>query len=312
MKKIVIIGGGTGLSTIMRGFKYLKNVELSTIVTVADDGGSTGRLRKQFDIPAVGDIRNVMVSMASSETLLNELMNYRFTGKDDVGGHNLGNLILTALLDTTGSLQKAINQLCNVLNIKGKIIPSSTQTVHLFARMEDDTIIRGESNIPTSGIKIVEVFYQDYVKATQDAIDAIKQADYIIFGIGSLYTSIIPNIIIPDIKEAIVNSKAKKIYFCNAMTQYKETENYSLEDHVDAICKHAEKNIIDIVVTYNNEIYDERLELYAKQHSFPVTVQKTHHDYKLLYEDVLNFDSKLIRHDSEKLKKVMEKLMEEF
>lgn len=309
MKKIVIIGGGTGLSTVMKGFKTLGNVELSAIVTVADDGGSTGRLRKQFQIPAVGDIRNVMISMAKSESLLSELMNYRFDGSDDVGGHNLGNLILTALLHTTGSLQEAIRKLSKVLNVKGEIIPSTTQTVNLFARMEDDTIICGESNIPTQGVRIKEVFYQDHVVASEEAVQAIKEADYIVYGIGSLYTSIMPNIIIPDIKKALIKSKAKKIYFCNAMTQYKETDNYTLEDHVDAIIKHAGENIIDIVVTYNNEMFEKRLALYAAKNSYPVIVAKEKHDYELWYEDVLDFESKLIRHDSDKLKKVMRKLM---
>lgn len=310
MKNIVIIGGGTGLSTMLKGFKTLKNVKLSAIVTVADDGGSTGRLRKQYQIPAVGDIRNVMISMAKSETLLKELMDFRFSGQEDVGGHNLGNLILTALIQTTGNFQEAIRKLSEILNIKGDIIPSTTQTVHLFARMEDDTIIHGESNIPTSGIRIKEVFYQDYVVANEEAIRAIEEADYIVYGIGSLYTSIMPNIIIPRIKKALLNAKAKKIYFCNAMTQFKETDNYTLEDHVDAINQHAECQVVDVVITYNNEMYDKRLALYAAKNSFPVKVSQQEHPYELLYEDLLDFESKLIRHDSQKVKKVMKKLME--
>lgn len=310
MKNVVIIGGGTGLSTMLKGFKTLKNVKLSAIVTVADDGGSTGRLREKYQIPAVGDIRNVMISMAKSETLLKQLMDYRFEGDDDVGGHNLGNLMLAALIKTTGNFQEAIRKLSEVLNVKGEIIPSTIQTVHLYAKLENGTIVEGESNIPQSGMRIKDVFYQEHVEASTEAINAILDADYIIYGIGSLYTSIIPNIIIPGIKEAILKSHAKKIYFCNAMTQYKETDNYTLEDHVDAINHHANSEIIDIVVTYNNEMYEKRLALYAEKKSFPVKVTAENHRFKLIYEDLLDFDSKLIRHDSLKVKKVLKKIME--
>ncbi len=310
MKNVVIIGGGTGLSTMLKGFKTLKNVKLSAIVTVADDGGSTGRLREKYQIPAVGDIRNVMISMAKSETLLKQLMDYRFEGDDDVGGHNLGNLMLAALIKTTGNFQEAIRKLSEVLNVKGEIIPSTIQTVHLYAKLEDGTIVEGESNIPQSGIRIRDVFYQEHVEASVEAINAILEADYIIYGIGSLYTSIMPNIIIPGIKEAILKSRAKKIYFCNAMTQYKETDNYTLEDHVDAINRHANSEIVDIVVTYNNEMYEKRLALYAEKNSFPVKVTAENHRFKLIYEDLLDFESKLIRHDSLKVKKVLKKIME--
>ena len=214
MKKhrVVIIGGGHGQSLICRGVKTISNIDLNAIVTVADDGGSTGRLRKNFHIPAMGDIRNVMISMAESENMLSSLMDYRFDdpdGKeDDILGHNLGNLILTALTQQTGSFMTAIQEVSHILNVKGNIIPASTDVITLYARMEDGVIVRGEANIPNHNHHITRVFYQDEVHACKEAVEAIQNADLVIYGIGSVYTSILPNVIIPEIQEALCSTKA--------------------------------------------------------------------------------------------------------
>ena len=311
MKKVVVIGGGTGSSVILRGFKLLTNIKLTAIVTVADDGGSTGRLRKQYQIPAMGDIRNVMVALAESESLLGPLMDYRFEGDNDVGGHNLGNLMLTALTQTTGNFMEAIQKLCKVLKVKGSIIPSTTQIVTLIAKMDDGTIVRGESNIPKMLNRISTVFYQEEVTASKEAIKAIQEADYIVYGVGSLYTSIIPNLIIPEIRKAIIQSKAKKIYFCNAMSQPGETDGYTLEDHVDAIIKHASNRAIDLVVAYNDVLFEDTLQRYYQKGSMPILIANQKHDYQLIKKELLKFDDGFIRHDSLKLKEAFEDIMNE-
>lgn len=310
MKHVVVIGGGHGLSVILRGLKQLENIKLSAIVTVADDGGSTGRLRALYQIPAMGDIRNVMCAMAESESLLSTLMNHRFEGEaGDVGGHNLGNLILTALTQDCGNFMEAIQSFSKVMNVKGDIIPSSTDIITLYAVMEDGTIVRGESNIPNFDNRISRVFYQNDVKASPQALAAIHNADIIIYGIGSLYTSIMPNLIISGIHDELAKSQAKKIYFCNAMTQPGETDDYTLEDHVQAIVDHTGQNAVDVVVFHNNTIEDKIIEKYRDMGASQVEIVEEHHPYTIIKKDILKFDRDLIRHDSNKVRDVMEELI---
>ena len=310
MKNVTVIGGGTGLAVMLRGLKQIPDINLSAIVTVADDGGSTGRIRRQFHIPAMGDIRNVMCAMAEEESVFTSLMNFRFDGDEfDVGGHNLGNLILTALTQTSGSFMEAIQTFSKFLKVRGNIIPSSLDVITLYAMMEDGTIVRGESNIPKFMNRIEKVFYQEDVKATKEALQAIREADIIFYGIGSLYTSILPNLIVNGIADALQNNKAKKIYFCNAMTQPGETDHFSVEDHIRAIEKHSFKDAVNIVVTHNNKIDEALLANYAKMGSVSVNVKEDVHNYKILYRDVLSFDDALIRHDSNKIRDVIIELV---
>lgn len=310
MRNITVIGGGTGLSVILRGLKQIEDVHISAIVTVADDGGSTGRLRRQFHIPAMGDIRNVMVALAEEETLFSHLMNYRFDGEDcDIGGHNLGNLILTALSEENGNFMDAIATISKVLNVKGDIIPATTQVITLFAKMIDGTIVRGESNIPNFDNRIQKVYYEEEVIATPQAIQALADADLIVIGIGSLYTSVIPNLIIEGITDAIRSSKAKCVYFCNAMTQPGETDNYSLEDHVEAIEAHSYKGIIQTVFAYEDDISEEILSRYNLEGSTPVLMRENEHEYDVIEEELLNFNGKLIRHDPDKIRDLLTKYL---
>jgi len=299
-KKVVVIGGGHGQSCILRGIKYLPEVDLSAIVTVADDGGSTGRLRRQYFIPAMGDIRNVMIAMSSEESIFKTLMDFRFTGDDaDVGGHNLGNLILTALTQTHGSFMEAVSAVSKILNVKGKICPSTYQVITLYAKMEDGTIVCGESNIPDKNNHIKQVFYQTEVTASQEAIDAILEADVIIYGIGSIYTSILPNIIIPGINQALNASKANKIYYANCMSQAGETDNYSLEDHVKALTDHHAP--VDTVVFANDIIPEKLLQRYAAAFSKPVSIMDNQHDYQIIKQNLLDFSDNYIRHSPDKI-----------
>ena len=308
MKNVVAIGGGHGLSTILRSIKDIKDINISAIVTVADDGGSTGRLRKRYTIPAMGDIRNVMLALSDSNPLMHNLMNYRFEGEDnmDIAGHSLGNLILTALTNMTGSFAEAINETSRVLEVKGKIIPSTLESVSLFARMDDDTIKRGEAKIPSQSQRIEKVFYDHDVEANKDAINAILNADLIIYGIGSLYTSILPNVIIKEINEALQESKAKKVYFANVMTQANETYNYDLKDHVDALERH---NVpIDIIVKHTEKIPKEILNRYKKENSIEV-INNHNTKQKVVEAELLDFSNNLVRHKEDKIKKIVEELI---
>ena len=309
MKNVVIIGGGTGLSVMLRGMKTIPGVELSAIVTVADDGGSTGRLRDSYQIPAMGDIRNVMCAMAEEESIFTELMNYRFKGVGDIGGHNLGNLLLLALSETTGSFMEAIRTFSRVLKVRGKILPSTLEVVTLYAVMEDGTIVRGEKNIPKFRNHIDRVFYQRHIRATEEALQAIRSADLIIYGIGSLYTSIMPNLIIDEIRNELIANPCRKVYFCNAMSQPGETDNYSVEDHVNAILHHAYADAVDIVVTNNNTFSKEMLDKYSAMGSAPILLAEQRHPYLVLQRDLMNMDNALIRHDSQKVKAVVEEIL---
>lgn len=309
--KIVVFGGGKGQSAILRGLKNIDELELSAIVTVADDGGSTGRLREEFNVPAMGDIRNVMLSLAESETLLSKIMNYRFSSekKSSLDGHNLGNLIFTALAETSGDFMEAITLLSEVLNVKGTIIPSTTDIITLCARMADGTVIRGESNIPKYDNAIDCVFYDVDVRATDDALKAIEEADVILLGIGSLYTSILPNLIVPEIKKAILKSEAKKIYYCNAMSQPGETNGYSAEDHVDALLMHCHIKL-DAVVIANDNIPDSTLDRYKEEGSYPIYFKSKDQDYLIIEQNLIEIENDRIRHNPLKVSEGIYEVLE--
>ena len=307
MKKIVVIGGGHGQSTILKGLKELEDVELATIVTVADDGGSTGRLRAMYDVPAMGDVRNVLVALAEEDNWLAQLMDFRFAGEEntDVVGHNLGNLILTALTQMRGSFIKAIVETSKLMNVKGEVVPSSLEVISLYAVMDDDTIVKGEANIPSFNHHIKKVFYDHEVKANKEAIKKILEADLIIYGIGSVYTSILPNIIIPDIQKALKETGARRVYFANCMTQNNETFDYDLEDHIKALEDHGA--IIDLVIKHCENIPFYIRSRYLKENSIEVL---DHGSEKEVWErELLDFSKSLVRHDSAKIKAVVSELL---
>ena len=268
--KIVAIGGGTGLSMLLRGIKkYTNNV--TAIVTVGDDGGSSGRLREEMGILPPGDIRNCIAALADDEDMITELFQYRFKNGEGLEGHSFGNLFLTALCAITGDMVRAVKESSNVLNIRGVVLPATLDDMKLAAEFEDGRIIHGESNIPEVHGKIKRLFTEpEHCKALPEAITAIKEADLIILGPGSLYTSVIPNLLVDGIVEAITKSTAKKIYVCNIMTQPGETDNYSVASHVNALISHAGgKKIIDAVLV-NDSLPDNISEGYAKSGSIPV------------------------------------------
>lgn len=310
MKNIVVIGGGHGLATILKGIKHIDDINISCIVTVADNGGSTGRLRELYNLPAMGDIRNVMVALAEDEDILAKIMNYRFESKgQEFAGHNLGNLIITALSQIKEHFYEAVVTLSSILKIKGKIIPSTDEVVNIYARMDDDTIVKGEASIPSFNHRIKEIFYDHSIKASDDAIRAIYEADLIIYGIGSLYTSIIPNTIIPDINVALKRSIAKKVYFLNCMTQNNETYNYDLKDHLDALRFH--QTPVDLIVKHQEDIPDHIKEKYLSENSIEV-LDSSSVDVEVLKFPLLEFKNDLVRHDSQKIKQVVMELIKKY
>lgn len=251
-KRVVIIGGGTGLSTLIRGLKQYP-LDLTAIVTVADDGGSSGRLRDDYDIPPPGDVRNVIAAMSEVEPLVEEMFQYRFQGREALKGHSLGNLMLTALTEITGDFSHAIRELSRVLNVHGRVIPVVNESMTLLAEFEDGSIIEGESVIPKQHKQIKQVFLkQENLKPLPDAIEAIEEADLIIIGPGSLYTSIIPNFLVKDIRDAVIAAKGRKVYICNLMTQDGETSHYTAADHVQAIYDHVGTPFIETILLNNH------------------------------------------------------------
>jgi uncharacterized cofD-like protein len=280
--KVVAIGGGTGLSTLLRGLKYFVPdiiQDLTAIVTVSDNGGSTGILRKELNIPAPGDVRNCITALAEDEDILTKVMQYRFEEGEGLKGHSFGNLFLTVLTKITGDFLEAIEITSKILKIKGHIIPSTDSMVNLVAEFTDGNIIKGEVEITQYGRKLIAKIKRIWlepedVRAPQKAVDSILDADMIILGPGSLFTSIIPNLLIKDIRDAVLNSKAFKLYICNVMTQYGETDGFTASDHVKALNKIVagdEESIFLNAVLLNTTIPpDEVLKRYLKENSEPV------------------------------------------
>lgn len=264
--KVVLIGGGTGLSVLARGLKEF-NIDITAIVTVADDGGSTGKIRDVMDIPAPGDIRNVLAALSDTEPMLEKLFQHRFE-EEKIGGHSVGNLLLAAMTNITDDFGHAVKELSKILNIKGQVIPSTTESVVLNAIMSDGEIIVGESNIPKTSKKIEEVFLTpEDIEPMKEAIDAIQEADLIVMGPGSLYTSIIPNLILKKLKDALIHTEAERLYVCNLMTQQGETTGYSVSDHVKAIHDHVGDAIIDFVICQKERFNEDILLRYEKEDS---------------------------------------------
>ena len=261
-KKVVILGGGTGLSTLLRGLKKFP-LDITAIVSVCDDGRSTGRLREEFNVPAVGDIRKVLVSLSETEPLIEKLLNYRFNTTSDLNGHTVGNLLLTALSDISGNISDGIETLGKVFNLKGKVLPLTEDYVTLMGKMEDDSIIQGEHNITEVPKKIIDVFYKETPTINPKAIQAIQEADLIILSMGSIFTSIIPNLICPEIIEAIDNSKASIMYTCNMMTQPGETDNFKASDHIKLLNNYLGKRKIDVIIANNGPISKSYRDKYA-------------------------------------------------
>lgn len=302
--KIVAIGGGTGLSTMLKGIKKITN-NITAIVTVGDDGGSSGRLREEMGILPPGDIRNCIAALADDDDIVTQLFQYRFKTGEGLEGHSFGNLFITAMTAICGDMITAIKESSKVLLIRGKVIPATTDDMRLIAKMEDGSYVKGESQIPESGKKIIELSCEPKVcKPSNEVIEAINNADLIILGPGSLYTSIIPNLLVEGISKAIQNARAKKIYVCNIMTQPGETDNYSASDHIKALFDHmkkcgvqtTEKPLFDAVLI-NNQLPNNLAKKYEEKDSLPVEIDTT--EIKKMGLEIVT--SKLIQDNKEGL-----------
>lgn len=298
--KIVAIGGGTGLSTLLRGLKdYTSN--LTAIVTVADDGGSTGRLRQEFGVVAPGDLRQCIAALAESEPLMSKLFQYRFTEGTGLEGHSFGNLFIVAMSEVTGNFEAAIHEASRVLNVRGTILPSTLEDVTLSARTHEDEVVHGEHNISERGARIKDLYLNPIdVEAHPDAVRAVLDADLIVIGPGSLYTSVLPNLLVDGLKKALFQTSAMKVFVCNVATQHGETDGFGVAEHIEAIERHTGTGVVHAVVA-NSNIAPQLPEAW---HSDPVIVSKDdlseHPAIRLVEADVVAEENRY-RHDPQKL-----------
>jgi len=300
--KIVAVGGGTGLSMLLKGIKKITN-NITAVVTVGDDGGSSGRLREEMGVLPPGDIRNCIAALADDEDLVTKLFQYRFKSGEGLEGHSFGNLFITALCAITGNMVSAIQASSNVLSIRGRVLPSTLDDMRLAAEFEDGTVVHGESDIPEAHKKIKHLFIEpENCKALNTVIEAIKDADLIILGPGSLYTSVIPNLLIKEISEEIAKSNAKKIYVCNIMTQPGESDNYAVSDHINALYKHADSDKLIDAVLVNNSLPQNMSEKYAQCGQFPVVLDKQNIKVDIVEKKLIEESKEgLVRHSSHRV-----------
>ncbi|MCM8773293.1 MAG: YvcK family protein [Candidatus Omnitrophica bacterium] len=305
--KIVTIGGGTGLSTILEGLKE-QTSNITAIVSVSDEGGSSGRLRKEFGILPPGDIRNCLVSLAEAPQLLRDLFQYRFAEGEGIKGHSFGNIFITALTEVTGSFQSAIKESSRVLAIRGKVVPASLEVIRIKAEYMDGSVMEGEDKIPKQGKSIKRVFViPPNASPNPEALEAIRQAEIIIIGPGSLFTSVLPNLLIKDISEEIAKRNVFKLYICNVMTQHGETDGFTASDHVSALISHTGEDIINHCLVNSGRLDYNLLIRYSQEKSFPVILDKNRLKKLglVVIEDDFVSKSNFLRHDPQKTAKAI-------
>ncbi|MHB9038263.1 MAG: gluconeogenesis factor YvcK family protein [Armatimonadota bacterium] len=309
--RIVVVGGGTGLSTMLRGLKqYSSNIV--AVVTVTDDGGSSGRLQREMGMLPPGDIRNCLVALADAEPTMTKLFQYRFTDANDhLEGHSFGNLLIAAMTQITGDFEQAIRETSNILAIRGLVLPSTLESVSVQAEFEDGTFVQGETNITkTPGAIKYMMLHPSNVKPLDETLRLIELADCIVMGPGSVFTSIVPNLLVSGISEAIERSDATKIYVCNVMTQPGETDGFTASDHVSAIARHTECRVFQHVLVNQERPTKELLEKYAQEGQFfvePDVAEIRNMGYKPVVGDYIS-QTDVVRHDPNKLAEAIIKL----
>lgn len=304
---ITVVGGGTGLSTLLRGMKYITN-NCTAVVTVGDDGGSSGRLRKEMGILPPGDLRNCLVALADREPLMERIMQYRFKGDSPLAGHSFGNLFIAAMAEAEGGMEAGLAATSQILNVRGKVVPSTLKDIRLKAEMTDGSIISGESEIPKAHKRIRTMAMEPAdAPATASAVEAILNADILIFGPGSLYTSVISNLLVKGIRDAVIKSAAVKIYICNVMTQPGETDGYGAFEHVQALIQHAGVQFLDYVIVNDQRVTAAQLAQYNEKGSMPVTsdVKKIERLGIQVIPTRLISNKDLVRHNPQKLAQVI-------
>ncbi len=300
MKKIVIFGGGSGQSQLLKGIMQFP-LDVTAVVSVSDNGSSTGRLREEFSTPAVGDLTKVLMAMSSESKGVKDLFNYRFPDDSSLGNHSIKNLIMTALLDQHGDFAHSLPILCDLLDVKGKILPLTEDNVDLVGITKSGKEIFGEAQITESKSKIVDLKYSKQINANKKVLEAIDKADLIIFSSGSLLTSIMPNLIVPSIQEHIKKSKAKKMYICNMLTQPGETDNFKVSDHIKVIEKHLGEGMIDVVIANKAKITNNMKILAKSEGKDAVKIDESKLEkmgVHLISENLFKVEEGYVRHDA--------------
>lgn len=307
-KKVTVIGGGTGMPVLLRGLKHYP-IDLAAIVTVADDGGSSGRIRTEMSMPAPGDIRNVIAALAEVEPMMEQLFQHRFTNGEGLTGHSMGNLFLAAMTAVTGDFYTGIKEIARVFKVKGKIYPIANQSVFLNAEMLDGEIIVGESKIPAANKKIKRVFIEPKtVTPLPEAITAVKESDLIVISPGSLYTSTLPNLVVPELANALREAKGKVVYVCNVMTEAGETTGYTAADHAQAIIEHTGVGCLDKIIVHNREITPTVQAKYAEENAEPVKYDLERLDslgLEIIESDIIDEQQQYLRHDNKKVAEIL-------
>lgn len=301
--KIVVVGGGTGLSVLLRGLKKFTS-NITAIVTVADDGGSSGILRDEFGMLPPGDIRNCLVALADKETLMEELFQHRFSIGDGLNGHTMGNLLIAAMTQIVGDFEAAVREMSKVLAIRGHVLPATLNHCRLCAELEDGSIVEGESEIPKAGKPIKRVFLKPGdCEPVAEALEAIADADLIVLGPGSLYTSVIPNLLVRGMADAIAKSPAATVYVCNIMTQPGETDSYKASEHIRAIHQHAGSGLINYAIVNSEDIPKTLLRKYKQDGAVPVAADLKQIEQMCVRPIKRNlvFETDVVRHDPVKL-----------
>ncbi len=304
---ITVVGGGTGLSTLLRGMKYITS-NCTAVVTTADDGGSSGRLRRELGIIPPGDLRNCLTALADREPLMERIMQYRFKGDSPLAGHCFGNLFIAAMAEAEGGMEAGLEATSQILKVRGRVVPSTLANIQLQARMHDGTMVTGESEIPKKHKRIRRMYMKPAdAPAANAAVEAVKNADVLIFGPGSLYTSVIPNLLVQGIREAVLESDAIKIYICNVMTQPGETDGYGAYEHVKALIDHMGAQFLDYVIVNDQRVSAEQLRQYHAEGSRPITpdVDKIRGLGITVVPARLISRENLVRHDPRKLARIL-------
>ena len=288
-KKVVVMGGGTGISYLLKGLKDFP-VDITAVITVSDNGRSTGKLREEFHIPAVGDIRKVITNLSQIDEPIKDMMSYRFKTSSDLDGHAVGNLILTAMLDITGSLKDSIASLSKLLDVRHKVLPISEESnLTLMGLDKEGNIIEGEEQITLAHRQFEKIFYKNEPKVLPEVLTAIKEADLIVFSMGSLYTSVLPNIICKDVEKAFNEAKAPIMYLANLFTQPGETDGFTVGDHVKLLNRYLDKKKVDVVIASNTKISEKMAKKYeTEEQKDPVLID---------YDELEKLDVELIEDD---------------
>lgn len=304
-KKVVVFGGGTGISYLLKGLKDFP-IDITAVITVSDNGRSTGRLREEFHTPAVGDIRKVITSLSSIDPPIKDMLSYRFNTTSDLDGHALGNLILTAMLDITGSLRDSIASLSKLLDVRHTVLPISEDSdLTLMGLDSSGNIIEGEEQITKANRQFEKIYYKKEPKVLNAVLTAIEEADLIIFSMGSLYTSVLPNVICKEVQAALNKTKAPLMYTCNVVTQPGETDNFTVSDHIKLLNRYLQTKKIDVVIASNTKIEEKiALKYSTDEQKEPVKIDYQELEkvgVELIEDDLVVVEDNILRHNSLKL-----------